>query len=119
MNIDLNTLTSDQIAELEKLIEYNKKADKIVKDFYEYVTLNMKGFKNGNFMIYNDNYNKQYLTIEKGIPVVHCRFLHESYDIVIEKDIILQYLKDNYRGLSHVISMIDVARRDRGSVSGN
>ena len=95
----------NETIELEKNIKLKNKADKIYSDFMENVTLKTKSYcKNGRFIVWRDSHNTKYIRLENDVFYFECRFLHESYDMEITPPSIFNHLKNDYRGIDHLMA---------------
>ncbi len=91
-----------ETVELEKNIEIKNKADFLYKEFHSKVCLNVKDYKDGRFKFWSDCHNASYIKIIDNTFVVQYRFLHESYDVPIDKGSLFELIKNKYRGIEHL-----------------
>lgn len=107
MNIE--EMTYEETVVLERLIELKNKSKEMFKDFHKYITLSISNYKGeGRFLIQGDSNNKTYVRLDsKGVFNVEFRFLHETYDIKISMEYIFESLKEDYKGVGHLRSLIN------------
>ena len=103
----------EETVELEKNVKIKNEADALYKKFNQFVMLSAGKFdhESARFTINKDSNNATYLSIKGGSFIYQCRFLHETYDCIITPSSIFGYVKENYRGLSHLRSWIDSLER--------
>lgn len=96
-----------QTIELENNINLKNKADKIYSDFLANVKLEPKNYKgDGRFVLWSDSHNSIYLKINSNCFEFQCRFLHETYNVVVTPSEIFTALKNKNRGVEHLISHV-------------
>lgn len=95
-------LTYGQVVEMEENIRLKNKAEEIYNNFMKNVKLDLNTFKDGRFRIWCDSYNAKYLEVSENKFIYQCRFLHETYDVVVTPSAIFSALKNKYRGVEHL-----------------
>lgn len=99
-------LTLEQTVELEEALKIKKEAEEIYRDFFKYVKIDTSSFVDGKFLMWADSYNSTYIEVKNGKLVYQCRFLHEKYDVEISIPNIFKLIKEEYRGINHLKSLI-------------
>jgi hypothetical protein len=103
-------MTYEETTELEKNVEIKNEADKLYEDFKKYVTLDAGTFFNGRFTIWKDSNNATYLAVSGNTLIFQCRFLHETYNIVITPSGLFDCIKSKYRGMAHFRGVVSEAK---------
>lgn len=100
-------MTYEETIEYEKNIKLVKKAEEIYNQFLKNVKLDVDNYKGDNrFLFWSDNHNATYFKIKDNNFYFECRFLHETYNVLITPEGIFNGLKKNYRGIDHLISAV-------------
>lgn len=103
----MGSLSYEQTIELELNIKIKNEADIIYQKFLKNVKLNPKNYKeNGKFLFWSDEHNATYFTIKNDNFYFECRFLHETYDVLVTPSGIFDALKKEYRGVNHLSSAV-------------
>lgn len=93
----------NETVELEKNIKLKAEAEKICRDFRNNVILKVKNYQGkGRFILWKDSHNKIYVDVDGNDPVFRCRFLHETYDVIVNPSSVFSGLKSDYRGVQHL-----------------
>ena len=96
-------MTYLETIELEENIKIKNEADIIYQNFLKNVKLEPKNYKgDGKFLFKSDEHNQTYFTIINDKFVYQCRFLHETYDVLVTPSGIFDALKEKYRGVEHL-----------------
>lgn len=96
-------MTYEETIELEENIKLKNEANDIYKMFLQNIKLEPKKYKGeGRFVLSQDNHNTTYITLKNENFVLECRFLHETYVVVITPSSIFSGLKNKYRGIDHL-----------------
>lgn len=109
----INELTYEQTIELEKNVKIKNEAQELYRDFVSNWKLNVRSFNDGQFEDWNDTHNRCFITIKENVFTYHCRFLHESYDVIVTPSHLFSYIKNEYRGLAHFKSAVQMHKSGR------
>jgi hypothetical protein len=103
-----DTLSYEQTIELEQNTKLANKAQEIYKMFLDNVKLSPKNYKgDGRFIFWSDYHNAIYFRLaQDGNFDFQCLFLHETYYMKVTPAGIFDSLKNNYRGVDHLIAMV-------------
>ncbi len=106
-------MTYEETVELEKNVIIKNDADALYKKFKKYVKLDAGKFdhENNRFTIEKDSNNATYLSIGGGSFTYQCRFLHETYNVVVTPSTIFRHIKDKYQGLGHFRAWVELLDR--------
>lgn len=108
----LEELTLEMTSELEKAIAIKKEVEQICADFKKYFKLNAGTWENKRFTVWSDSNNATYIAFDQHNDLVfQCRFLHETYDVIIRPSNLFNYIRDSYRGMEHFKSAISMMKR--------
>lgn len=101
-------MTYEETVELEKHVKIKNEADEICRGFMRHVEFKASSYieKGNRFHIWGDSHNDTYVKISDGKFIYQCRFLHETYDVMVTPSAIFGYINDKYRGLDHLKSCI-------------
>ena len=107
MNLnDINSLSIEQLAEIEKFREYAQEVSDVYDAFIKNFRLPIEQEYSGNvgFLIkeLSDSHNRVFAKIsDLGFVIISFCFLHERYEIVVQKENLFRYKKGEYRGYAH------------------
>lgn len=102
MEIDIENMTCEQVAVLERNIAVKNMARKIVAGFKKNVQLSLESKKGYRFTIWADQHNTEYVDVsENGVTYI-AEFLHENYSVNINENSIYSGILSGYRGIEHV-----------------
>ncbi len=91
----------EETKEYELNLKVKKKAEEITDGFLKNVVLNLRKYKNNKFEIWSDQHNACYVKLTENGIIHICRFLHESYRLVINPTAIFNAIKDKNRSVNH------------------
>lgn len=93
----------DRALEAEHFIELSNKSKKLFSLTSKTIKLELKNYKGNNrFELWSDSYNTISLEVRRDHCVFQCRFLHESYDVILTPKGIYNAMRDENRGIDHL-----------------
>ena len=106
-------MTYEETVELEKNVIIKNDADALYRKFKKHVELGAGKFdhKNNRFVIDKDSNNATYLSVGRDSFTYQCRFLHETYNVVVTPSTIFRHIRDNYPGLGHFRAWVEGLER--------
>ena len=97
-----------QTVELEENIKIKNKAKESYEKFLKNTNLDVNSYAEGRFRLWGDNYNNIYLKpIDENRFEFQCRFLHESYNLIVEPSYIFDAIKNKKRVWKHFESFCE------------
>ncbi len=98
----------EETIELENNIQVKNKAKDLYNKFLRNVKLDVGKYKDGRFCVWSDSHNAEYLKINGSDRFVfQCRFLHESYDLIVHPSYIFNAIKNKHRVIDHFESFVN------------
>ena len=96
-------MTYEETVELEKNVKIKDEAEKICRDFKNNVVLRVKDHEGeGRFKIWSDSHNAVYVRVaDKGLEF-QCRFLHETYNVMVEPASVFSKIKSGSGVIDHL-----------------
>lgn len=91
----------EETKKLEQNIKIKNEVDEVYQKFLDNISLKVKNYKDGRFIHWQDSHNAIYFALIDGEFVFQCRFLHEKYNVIINKKHLFKYIKEDYRGYGH------------------
>lgn len=111
MSIKLEELSLEMTEELERAIEIKKQVEQLCRDFKNYFKLDAGTFKKGRFNVWSDSDNATFISVSGDDLIFQCRFLHESYDVLIKPSALFEMMRDKYKGIEHFKSAVSMMKR--------
>lgn len=106
--MNINELSVEDLAKLQEQQLIAKKAEEILDGAINSISLPLKSYKNGIFIIWSDSHNRIYITQDGDEFAYNCDFLHEQYRVRLNKQAIYAGIKSGYRGVEHLASTAGV-----------
>ena len=101
-----------EIIELEQNIKIMNDAESICADFAKNVKLSCSKYDgNGKFIIWSDSNNCIYVTCRGELIEFNCRFLHNTYDIIVSPSHVFSAIKNKDRVVEHLRASIKRASK--------
>lgn len=102
-----DTLSYDQVIEMEANIKLKNEAEDIYKNFLKNIKLGVSMYKgDGKFRFWSDEHNAMYFQIRDDKFYFICSFLHENYTVEVTPAGIFTALKNKYRGVEHLSTLV-------------
>lgn len=100
-------MTYEETKELEANIKIKNEAEETYNKFFNNIKLDPKAYKGeGRFVFWKDEHNAIYIRLKDDYFIFECRFLHESYNVIVTPDNLFWCIKNNYRGYEHLKSAV-------------
>jgi hypothetical protein len=90
---DLNSLSGEQIKELATFAKFKSEADRLYETIMEYQKMPLYC---DECTIWKDEHNREYLKHSGDKWVWIAAYLHQHYEVPIDREAIFQTLKNNY-----------------------
>ena len=98
-------MTYEETVELEKNVKIKDEAEKICRDFKNNVVLRVKDHEGeGRFKIWSDSHNAVYVQVADEGLEFQCRFLHNTYNLMVDPASVFSAIKNGSRVIGHLES---------------
>ena len=105
-------MTYEETIELEENVAIKNKADILYRDFINHIKLSVDNHVGeGRFIVWKDEHNAMYVSIKNKDFVFECRFLHETYNVLVNPSGLFNAIKMKDRGVDHLQSHITSAKK--------
>ena len=96
-------MTYEETVELEKNVKIKDEAEKICRDFRDNVVLRVKDYEGeGRFKIWSDSHNAVYVQVAGKDLEFQGRFLHNTYDLIVNPASVFSAIKNDSRVIEHL-----------------
>ena len=95
--IDLMELTAEDLADIEVLQKLRKEAEKLYRAVVNNQRVPLILDDMNRYKLWDDSNNAEYLTLKDGEWIWQARYLHQSYDVPINKEKIYRIMVSGYQ----------------------